>query len=193
MFSKNILESPILENPLARTALNLEDPSSESSPSVLNPGPSQNPLRFFLAGFEPEAQIFVEVDNMGEGVGAREESEKAGETVPRVAGPSWGAGDAQWLKASVTMNTAEEISKRFGQTISVDCFDHKRHLLFNLLLNPIHLLSGVQDLAQANICILSPCKFFWIMLVIFVIFFSSINIFNRIHGIFMELDEYHKK
>ena len=64
-----------------------------------------------------------EDQNMEDDVVAREESEKAGETVPRVAGPSWGAGDAQWLKASVTMNTAEEISKRFGQTISIDCFE----------------------------------------------------------------------
>ena len=29
-------------------------------------------------------------------------------------------------------------------------------------------------------------KFFWIILVFFVIFFSSINIFNRIHGMLME-------
>ena len=58
-----------------------------------------------------------EDQNMEDDVVAREESEKAGETVPRVAD------DARWLKASVTMNTAEEISKRFGQTISVDCFE----------------------------------------------------------------------
>ena len=58
-----------------------------------------------------------EDQNMEDDVVAREESEKAGETVPRVVG------DARWLKASVTMNTAEEISKRFGQTISVDCFE----------------------------------------------------------------------
>ena len=72
---------------------------------------------------EDTNQRMEEDQNMEDDVVAREESEKAGETVPRVAGPSWGAGDAQWLKASVTMNTAEEISKRFGQTISVDCFE----------------------------------------------------------------------
>ena len=72
---------------------------------------------------EDTNQRMEEDQNMEDDVVAREESEKAGETVPRVAGPSWGAGDAQWLKASVTMNTAEEISKRFGQTISIDCFE----------------------------------------------------------------------
>ena len=43
-----------------------------------------------------------------------EEAKKVVETVPRVAG------DARWLEASVALNTDEQISKRFGQNISVD-------------------------------------------------------------------------